>query len=74
MKASGRCPKCAGSELYHSACVMDRGEGNEALCLAVRRSDAIFARDLGQFEVFVCLTCGYSEFYVARPQELREES
>jgi len=70
VKVSRSCPKCQGREIYHSPCVMDRGEGNEALCLAVRRSDPIQAQDLGQFEVYVCKRCGYSEFYVIHPNEL----
>ena len=52
---------------------MDRGEGNRAMCLAVKRSDAIEARPVGQFEVFVCRACGYTEFYVRDPKELQYE-
>lgn len=72
MKTSGSCPKCGKRELHHSPCVMDRGEGNAALCLAVKRSDPIEARDVGQFEVYVCLSCGFTEFYVDDPAELKE--
>ncbi len=64
MRASGKCPKCRGSEVFHSPCVMDRGEGNVGMCLAILRSDPIEARDLGQFEVYVCRRCGFSELYV----------
>ncbi len=74
MKRTRRCPKCSNERIYHSGCVMDRGEGNEALCLAVRRSDAIHAHDLGQFEVYVCTSCGFSELYVIDPAELRDLS
>ena len=70
MKATGTCPKCRARALYHSACVMDRGDGNEALCLAITRSDPIEARDLGQFEVLVCRSCGLTEFYVIDPGSL----
>lgn len=73
MKASGACPKCTSAAIHHSACVMDRGEGNAALCLALGRSGPIEARDLGQFEVYVCRGCGYSEFYVIDPTELDAE-
>ena len=70
MKASGTCPKCHGKALFHSACIMDRGDGNEALCLAIHRSDSIEAREIGQFEVYVCKHCGLSELYVLDPTEL----
>ncbi|MCA8924561.1 MAG: hypothetical protein KDD82_22305 [Planctomycetes bacterium] len=66
----GTCPKCTSSQVHHSACVMDRGDGNAALCLALGRSDPIEARDLGQFEVYVCRGCGFSEFYVIDTSEL----
>ncbi|HBP21990.1 MAG TPA: hypothetical protein DEA08_29925 [Planctomycetes bacterium] len=70
MKNGGVCPKCSGTDIYHSPCVMDRGEGNAAMCLAVRRSDPIEARDVGRFEVYVCRKCGFSELYVDNPGEL----
>jgi len=70
MKNSGTCPKCQERRIFHSGCVMDRGEGNEAQCLTIMRSDAIEARELGRFEVYVCLGCGYSELFVEDPSEL----
>lgn len=70
MKSKGVCPKCEAAKIFHSACVMDRGDGNEAMCLAIGRSDPIEAREIGQFEVYVCRHCGYSELYVQNPGEL----
>lgn len=70
MKRSGRCTKCGATNLFHSPEVMDRGEGNVALPLAITRSGSIFAEDRGQLEVYVCLSCGFSEFYVKNPREL----
>lgn len=70
MKQTKRCPKCGDTNLFHSDCVMDRGEGNEALRFAIGRSGPIDAREMGVFEVYVCRGCGYSEFYVSDPGEL----
>jgi predicted nucleic-acid-binding Zn-ribbon protein len=70
MKTSGRCPKCGGAALFHSACVMDRGEGNVAMCLAIMRQDPIHADEVGQFEVYVCRRCGFSELYVVDAERL----
>lgn len=70
MKRSGTCPKCEGTSIYHSACIMDRGDGNEAMCLAIRRNDPIDAREVGQFEVYVCRKCGFSELYVVDLEQL----
>ncbi len=64
MKQSKRCQKCQSTEIYHSPYVMDRGEGNAAMCLAIRRTGPIDAHEVGRFEVFVCRSCGYSELYV----------
>jgi len=71
VKRSGRCPKCEHERLFHSACVMDRGEGNEAMCLAIQR-EPIYARDVGVFEVYACRACGFAEFYVRSPEELED--
>lgn len=70
MKTSGKCPKCASPALFHSACVMDRGEGNVAMCLAIMRRDVIHAEEVGQFEVYVCRKCGFSELYVVDADQL----
>ena len=72
MKTTGKCPKCSRGDLFHSSCVMDRGEGNAALCLAIGRKDAIHAEELGQFMVYACRGCGYAEFYVSDPHRLDE--
>lgn len=70
MKQTGTCPKCGNRRIFHSPCVMDRGEGNVALCLSIKRRDAIHAEEIGQFEVFACRRCGFSELYVVDPKEL----
>ena len=70
MKKSGECPKCHSGVPYHSDSIMDRGDGNDAMCLAIKRSGSIEAKELGRFEVYVCRSCGYSELYVINPAEL----
>lgn len=70
MKTTKRCVKCGSRRLFYSPCIMDRGSGNVALCLAIGRADAISGRELGTFEVFACKRCGYSELYVREPKEL----
>ncbi|MBX3471557.1 MAG: hypothetical protein KF878_32285 [Planctomycetes bacterium] len=70
MKVTKRCVKCGSRRIFYSPCIMDRGSGNVALCLAIGRADAISAKEVGQFEVYVCRRCGYSELYVKDPQNL----
>ncbi|MBI3270369.1 MAG: hypothetical protein HYZ53_15275 [Planctomycetes bacterium] len=73
MKRTSRCVKCGGTQVFHAPEVMDRGEGNVALPLSIKRSGALLGRDLGQIEAYVCLACGYAEFYVLAPSELAEK-
>ncbi len=70
MKTSGKCPKCAKTDLFYSQCIMDRGEGNAAMCLTIMRKDAIHAEEVGQFTVYACKGCGFSEFYVLDVENL----
>ena len=70
MKASKTCPKCECTDIFYSATIMDRGEGNASLPLAIGRSGPIHAWVYGQFEVYVCKRCGLSEFYVHDPEQL----
>jgi predicted nucleic-acid-binding Zn-ribbon protein len=70
MKVTKRCVKCGSRRIFYSPCVMDRGDGNVAMCLAIAREDAISAREVGQFEVYVCRRCGFSELYVRDPKAL----
>ncbi len=70
MKASGKCPKCESSDVFYSSKIMDRGEGNASLPLAIGRSGPIHAWVYGQFEVYVCRRCGLSELYVHDPEKL----
>lgn len=71
MKTSGTCPKCQGTSIFHSPHVMDRGDGNIALALAITRTDPIHADEVGFLEVYACRACGFSELYVKDPRELR---
>ena len=70
MKASKKCPKCGTTDIYYSPQIMDRGDGNEAMPLAIGRSDAILAREYGQFEVYACKGCGLAELYVLEVEKL----
>ena len=70
MKASGKCPKCNHTNLYHSPQIMDRGEGNAAMPLSIGRTDAILAQEYGQFEVYACRKCGLAELYVLEADKL----
>jgi predicted nucleic-acid-binding Zn-ribbon protein len=71
VKASKKCPKCECADLFYSSSIMDRGEGNASLPLAIGRTGPIHAWVYGQFEVYVCKGCGLSELYVHDPAQLR---
>ncbi len=72
MKTSGTCIKCKKGKIFHAHDVLDRGEGNSGLPMALGRTGVIHARDFGTLEAYVCLHCGYTEFYVQDPKELED--
>lgn len=74
VKATKRCVKCGSRRIFYSSAIMDRGSGNVAMPLAIGRADAISAHEVGQFEVYVCRRCGYSEMYVKNPEELEKRA
>ena len=41
-----------------------------SLPLAIGRTDAIHAKEYGQFEVYACKKCGLAELYVLEPDKL----
>ena len=70
MKTAKCCIKCHHKSIFHARNVLGRGAGNASHPMAIGRSGIIHAEDFGQLEAYVCLGCGYTEFYVVDPAEL----
>jgi predicted nucleic-acid-binding Zn-ribbon protein len=81
MRKTKKCPKCDCTKLVNIAVVADaRGDGGSTLqaCLAVRFEGHSFlgnvkTRAVGKLEAVTCSECGYTEYYVADPQELQPD-
>lgn len=82
MKQSQVCPKCAGRRIWLLESFRIPAESGEATALPVvphqpaeRGSFFAFARlaPLGKFDVYLCASCGYSEFYARTFEGLRED-
>ena len=76
MKKTGRCPKCDSTSLVKDAKAVDRGHaGSEAeLTVATqRRPDALVFKGTvrSTLSAWVCLGCGYVEYYADDPKALR---
>lgn len=72
MKAQSRCPACGCQRLIFAQNVLDRSDSGRQK-LSVAQPSVWRTRGVGEFEVFICSSCGLTEWYVKRPEELEEE-
>ncbi len=65
----GVCPKCGSRAILPNA---DAVEGN-ALSIRIYEKAGVVLRGMKNFPIkaWVCTHCGYTEFYVSTPKELR---
>ena len=75
MKFSGRCPKCEGTELIADAKAVDKGDGNGRHDLeisTIQYPDALIFRGERRttLSAWVCLKCGFVEYYADDPKAL----
>lgn len=73
MKKSKTCPKCKSKEVYYFDSVADSGEsfGVFKLKLGTNKSH-LLGKKGGVFEAYACSKCGYTEFYVKKPEDIIE--
>jgi predicted nucleic-acid-binding Zn-ribbon protein len=79
MKHTQKCPKCGSNDLIADAKVIDRayggtGSSEEELSVATfRQPEAIlFKGKLSTtLSAWVCVSCGYVEFYADSPQSIK---
>lgn len=82
MKATGKCPKCQSTDILANVKAVDRGHGDAPrhLSLAVFANPDAFmfvGEERSTVSAWVCVTCGYVEFYATSPgilKQVREES
>jgi predicted nucleic-acid-binding Zn-ribbon protein len=70
MKTSVRCPKCTGRKIAHVTEIQDK-VGGATQTFALRSDQRIFGiDDFGVLEAFVCVGCGYTEWYTKEPHRI----
>ena len=75
MKTTETCPKCGSKNIIADAKAVDRGDGNlqkEKMIATFRDPDAMFFKGKQSTTVsaWVCVECGYTEFYADNPRAL----
>jgi hypothetical protein len=63
MRGQSRCPGCGGRALLHATQVLDRGESNSRMPMAIVRPKWWSGKVVGQFEIYACIACGLVEWY-----------
>ena len=76
MKHTGKCPKCAGTDILGDVLALDRGDSNSwhELCVGRdRKPEALIfkGRETTTVSAWVCVACGYTELYADRPTDIR---
>jgi predicted nucleic-acid-binding Zn-ribbon protein len=76
MKLSGKCPKCASTDIISDAEAVDRGgKGSEyeMTVATIGNPEAFFFRDKRQttLSAWVCASCGFIEYYADFPAKLK---
>ena len=76
MKHTGRCPKCDGEDVAADVKAADEGHNGfvrDARLATFRNPAALLFKGKQESTVsaWVCLTCGYVEYYADTPDALR---
>lgn len=76
MKRTGKCPKCDSTNVLADATAIDRSRNSNQTELTVatfRNPDAVLFKGQQSTSVsaWVCLECGFVEFYADSPQTLK---
>ncbi len=76
MKQTGKCPKCGCTDIIADAKAIDRGDAaseHEMSVATFRKPEAILFKEkqVTTVSAWVCVGCGYIEFYADRPKTIR---
>jgi predicted nucleic-acid-binding Zn-ribbon protein len=67
MRTRHLCPKCSHNRIAHVPTIKDADHDR----MTVGPLSVWTGETTGDFEAWICLGCGYTEFYVKRPEALR---
>lgn len=77
MKSTNKCPKCGSSDIATDAKAIDRGgmyntEWELSVATFKKPEALVFnEKSVSPLSAWVCLSCGYVEFYADSPEQLR---
>ncbi len=78
MRGMPECPKCGSTSIVERAAVMAsvRGQDNSVNLRIDAKPDALFFKGAARsrLDAFVCVQCGFTEFYARDPAQLAEAS
>jgi predicted nucleic-acid-binding Zn-ribbon protein len=75
MKKTGQCPKCGGHDVIRAQAVdRDRSSSQDATVATYDNPDALIFRGRRESAItaYVCMGCGYLEYYADSPYSLRQ--
>ena len=70
MRGQGRCRACGGDTILHAMTVLDRTHYGTPAPMAVALKGTWVPKPVGQFEIYLCVGCGFTEWYVKDPGSL----
>jgi|RhiMetdeSRZDD1v2_1073273.scaffolds.fasta_scaffold2830228_1 hypothetical protein len=70
MRGQGRCRACGGSAILHAMTVLDRTQYGTPAPMAVALKGTWVPKPVGTFEIYLCVGCGFTEWYVRDPDSL----
>jgi predicted nucleic-acid-binding Zn-ribbon protein len=70
MRRSHRCPKCDHPEVLHAPEVRDSNYDSLALAGRYSAYSKWTREEQGGLEAYMCMECGYTEFYVREPRKV----
>jgi predicted nucleic-acid-binding Zn-ribbon protein len=75
MRKTLTCVKCNGRKVWHIAPVRERGQQYRPSPLGPAYEKNVWGqfRNTGAFEVFICVGCGYTEWYTTELDQLRHD-
>src|SRR5688572_33355752 len=70
MRGQGRCRACGGTSILHALTVLDRTSHGMPAPMAVALKGTWVPKPVGTFEIYLCVGCGFTEWYVRDPDTI----
>jgi hypothetical protein len=70
MRGQSRCRACGGRSILHAMTVLDRTHYGTPAPMAVALKGTWVPKPVGEFEIYLCVACGFTEWYVKDPDSI----